>query len=65
MTRRCSRALQLPAATSASRSRAAVNMFDVDVVVLGGCFGPLAPWLADDVGRRVAQARALVGLDGL
>ena len=29
----------------------AVNMFDVDVVVLGGCFGPLAPWLADDVGE--------------
>ena len=44
---------------------AAVNIFDVDVVVLGGCFGPLAPWLADDVGSGAAQARALVGLDGL
>lgn len=24
---------------------AAVNLFDVDAVVLGGCFGPLSPWL--------------------
>ena len=37
---------------------AAVNMFDVDVVVLGGCFGPLAPWLADDVGS-VLRKRVL------
>jgi predicted NBD/HSP70 family sugar kinase len=36
----------------------AVNMFDVDVVVLGGCFGPLAPWLADDV-RTVLVERVL------
>ena len=38
----------------------AVNLFDVDVVVLGGCFGPLAPWLADDVsavlGERVLSS---------
>jgi predicted NBD/HSP70 family sugar kinase len=27
----------------------ASNLFDVDAVVLGGCFGPLSPWLADDV----------------
>ncbi len=27
----------------------AANLFDVDAVVLGGCFGPLSPWLADDV----------------
>jgi predicted NBD/HSP70 family sugar kinase len=27
----------------------AVNLFDLGVVVLGGCFGPLSPWLADDV----------------
>ena len=33
-------------------------MFDVDVVVLGGCFGPLAPWLADDVGS-VLRKRVL------
>ena len=36
----------------------AVNLFDVDVVVLGGCFGPLAPWLADDV-QRVLRERVL------
>ena len=34
----------------------AVNLFDVDVVVLGGCFGPLAPWLVDDVRQRLASA---------
>ena len=34
-------------------------MFDVDVVVLGGCFGPLAPWLADDVRQRRCDKRVL------
>jgi predicted NBD/HSP70 family sugar kinase len=33
----------------------AVNLFDVDVVVLGGCFGPLAPWLADDVSAVLGE----------
>ncbi len=36
----------------------AVNLFDVDAVVLGGCFGPLAPWLVDDV-RSVLANRVL------
>jgi len=36
----------------------AVNLFDVGVVVLGGCLGPLAPWLAADV-RRVLGERVL------
>jgi predicted NBD/HSP70 family sugar kinase len=36
----------------------AVNLLDLDVVVLGGCFGPLAPWLADDV-RVFLQERVL------
>jgi predicted NBD/HSP70 family sugar kinase len=36
----------------------AVNLFDVDAVVLGGCFGPLFPWLADDV-RRMLEERVL------
>ena len=26
-----------------------VNLFDLDAVVLGGCFGPLFPWLAAEV----------------
>jgi predicted NBD/HSP70 family sugar kinase len=26
-----------------------VNLFDLDAVVLGGCFGPLSPWLAREV----------------
>ncbi len=38
----------------------AVNLLDVDVVVLGGCFGPLAPWLVDEIrktlGERVLSA---------
>ena len=36
----------------------AVNLFDVEAVVLGGCFGPLFPWLAGDV-RRVLDERVL------
>lgn len=36
----------------------AVNLFDLDAVVLGGCFGPLAPWLADEV-RAALRARVL------
>ena len=36
----------------------AVNLFDVGVIVLGGCLGPLAPWLADDV-RAVLDERVL------
>ncbi len=36
----------------------AVNLFDVDVVVLGGCFGPLAPWLLSDV-QAVLDVRVL------
>ena len=35
-----------------------MNLFDVDLVVLGGCFGPLAPWLVDDV-RGVLGERVL------
>jgi len=27
----------------------AVNLLDLDAVVLGGCFGPLSPWLAREV----------------
>ena len=27
----------------------AVNLFDLDAVVLGGCFGPLSPWLTESV----------------
>jgi len=36
----------------------AVNLLDVRTVVLGGCFGPLAPWLLDDV-RRILAERVL------
>ena len=36
----------------------AVNLFDVEAIVLGGCFGPLFPWLADDV-RRTLDERVL------
>jgi len=36
----------------------AVNLFDVEAIVLGGCFGPLFPWLADGV-RRMLDERVL------
>jgi predicted NBD/HSP70 family sugar kinase len=36
----------------------AVNLFDVEAVVLGGCFGPLFPWISDDV-RRMLDERVL------
>ncbi len=34
------------------------NLLDVRAVVLGGCFGPLSPWLVDDV-RRTLEERSL------
>jgi len=37
---------------------AAVNLFDVDAVVLGGCFGPLSPWLEAAV-RAALDERVL------
>jgi len=33
----------------------AVNLFDVSAVVLGGCFGPLAPWLREAVEAVMAE----------
>ena len=36
----------------------AVNLFDVDAIVLGGCLGPLAPWLEGDV-RALLRERVL------
>lgn len=33
----------------------AVNLFDVDAIVLGGCFGPLAPWLEDEVRAALSE----------
>jgi len=39
------------------------NLFDVRAVVLGGCFGPLSPWLVDDV-RRTLRERSLAARSG-
>jgi predicted NBD/HSP70 family sugar kinase len=36
----------------------AVNLFDVQAIVLGGCYGPLSPWLEDSV-RSMLQTRVL------
>jgi predicted NBD/HSP70 family sugar kinase len=33
----------------------ALNLLDLEAVVLGGCFGVLAPWLADDVAATLRQ----------
>ena len=60
-TRPSSRASSKPATTLGVGLASAVNLLDVDAVVLGGCFGPLAPWLRDSVaatlGTRVLSAR--------
>ncbi len=39
------------------------NLLDLQAVVLGGCFGPHAPWLADDV-RRTLEERSLAARSG-
>jgi predicted NBD/HSP70 family sugar kinase len=39
------------------------NMLDLRAVVLGGCFGPLSPWLADGV-RRTLEERSLAARSG-
>ena len=39
------------------------NVLDLQAVVLGGCFGPLAPWLVDDV-RRTLEERSLAARSG-
>ena len=57
-TQPCSRASPRPAATSASALASAVNLFDVDAVVLGGASDRSSPWLADDV-RRMLDERVL------
>jgi predicted NBD/HSP70 family sugar kinase len=41
----------------------AFNVLDVQAVVLGGCFGPLAPWLVDDV-RETLAVRSLAARSG-
>jgi predicted NBD/HSP70 family sugar kinase len=41
----------------------AFNLLDVRAVVLGGCFGPLAPWLVDGV-RSTLEERSLAARSG-
>jgi predicted NBD/HSP70 family sugar kinase len=41
----------------------AFNLLDLRAVVLGGCFGPLAPWLADGV-RATLEERSLAARSG-
>lgn len=36
----------------------AVNLFDVEAIVLGGCYGPLSPWLEGGV-REMLRTRVL------
>jgi predicted NBD/HSP70 family sugar kinase len=42
---------------------ATFNVLDLQAVVLGGCFGPLAPWLIDDVGQTLEE-RSLAARSG-
>jgi predicted NBD/HSP70 family sugar kinase len=39
------------------------NVLDLEAVVLGGCFGPLSPWLLDDVRTTLGQ-RSLAARSG-
>ncbi len=39
------------------------NLLDLQAVVLGGCYGPLAPWLTDSV-RRTLEERSLAARSG-
>jgi predicted NBD/HSP70 family sugar kinase len=39
------------------------NVLDLQAVVLGGCFGPLSPWLAPDV-RSTLEERSLAARSG-
>jgi hypothetical protein len=39
------------------------NLLDVRAVVLGGCFGPLSPWLVEEV-RRTLEERSLAARSG-
>ena len=39
------------------------NVLDLQAVVLGGCFGPLAPWLVDEV-RQTLEQRSLAARSG-
>ncbi len=57
------RALATQAAGSGSRSRRPSTSSTSQAVVLGGCFGPLAPWLVDDV-RRTLEERSLAARSG-
>ena len=41
----------------------AFNLLDLRAVVLGGCFGPLAPWLANGV-RETLEQRSLAARSG-
>ena len=39
------------------------NLLDLEAVVLGGCFGPLSPWLVGEV-RRTLEERSLAARSG-
>jgi predicted NBD/HSP70 family sugar kinase len=43
------------AATLGTALASALNLLDVEAVVLGGCFGPLAPWLSQEVARALDE----------
>lgn len=49
------RALHEAGTTLGTALGSAINLFDLDAVVLGGCFGPLAPWLVDDVAEALRE----------
>lgn len=52
------RTLEGVGATLGVALASAVNLFDLNAVVLGGCFGPLSPWLVESV-RQSLRERVL------
>jgi len=52
------RTLDMVGSTLGAALASAINLFDLDAVVLGGCFGRLAPWLTESV-RTALHTRVL------
>ena len=51
-------ALERASETLGASLASTINLFDLDGVVLGGCFGPLSPWLVEGI-ERALRSRVL------
>jgi predicted NBD/HSP70 family sugar kinase len=57
------RALREAGRTLGAALASTFNILDLEAVVLGGCYGPLAPWLVDEV-RSTLEERSLAARSG-